>query len=179
VDFQLDPRCRDAFAEADWGVAWGRVAGHSTGVGRKGAATFNDDPRAEALQSFFVDDSFHLHYVSAWVGMAWVEEAGIEAGLIREQEQSFRIPIKPPERIHVRGQSAFRERALPGMVRGELRKDAERFVEGEEQAGGISGRAQSNSIAGFSMKPRSVFMYSAATAPSMTRWSPLAEMTRR
>ena len=66
-----------------------------------------------------------------------VEQAGIEAGLVAEQEQAFGVGVEPAKRIDARRQPEVRESApaRAGFGR-ELREHAIGFMEGEEQAGG-------------------------------------------
>lgn len=74
-------------------------------------------------------NEFDLRPVFAFVRVARMKQALIQASLITQQQQTFRIRIEPANRIDVLRKTKFRERAMRGAVRRELRENAMRFVE--------------------------------------------------
>jgi len=66
------------------------------------------------------------------VGVCWVEEFGVESGLVGEKEESFAVAVEAAEGVDVLGEMEFGEGALSGMVGGELGEDSMGFVEGEK-----------------------------------------------
>ncbi len=82
--------------------------------------------------------AFHQDPVFALVGVAGVEQAGVQPGLVGEQEQAFAVGVEATERIYphrqARGEVGECFPGGAGLGR-ELREDAVRFVKGDEHAG--------------------------------------------
>ena len=81
-------------------------------------------------------DAFDEGPVFALVGVTGVEQAGVEAGLVGEQEEAFAVGVEAAERVNARRQARGTEvgEGFPGGTRlgGKLREDAVGLVEGEE-----------------------------------------------
>lgn len=106
------------------------------GAAGTGVVALEGDAGGEAVEGFLGRDPFDLGPVGAWVGAVWVEEAGIEAGFVAEEEEAFGIGVEAAERIDVPGEAEPGERAVRGTVRGELAEDPVGFVEGHEHVRG-------------------------------------------
>lgn len=84
-------------------------------------------------------DAFDEGPVFAFVGVARIEQAGVEAGLVGKEEEAFAVGVETAERVNA-GRQARRAEIGEGFPRGtglggELREDAVGFVEGDEHDG--------------------------------------------
>ncbi len=75
--------------------------------------------------------------------VARMQEAFIPFRLVAQQQQTFRIRIKPADRINTFRKIKFRQRTISRAVAGELREDTERFVKGDEHRASFKGQVSS------------------------------------
>jgi hypothetical protein len=69
------------------------------------------------------------------MGVFRVEQAGVESGLVAEEQEAFRIGIEPAQGIYILGESKLSQGAVGGAIRRELGENTERLMEGEKHAG--------------------------------------------
>ncbi len=72
--------------------------------------------------------------IGARVSATGIEEAGVESGLVAQEEQALAVGIEAPDGIDARREAEAGKGAVGRAVRGELREDAAGLVEGEEHA---------------------------------------------
>lgn len=70
--------------------------------------------------------------IRTWMGVAGIQQAIIQTGFIRKQEQSFGIHIQATERIDSFRKSKVSQSPLAGLIRSELTEYAVRLVEGDD-----------------------------------------------
>jgi hypothetical protein len=63
------------------------------------------------------------------VGVFWVEEIGVESGLVGEKEEAFAVAVEAAERVDVFWEMELGQGALSGVIGGELGEDAVGFVQ--------------------------------------------------
>jgi len=127
---EFEPAGGDVLAVADRGIAGWKVGADLSGFGREGLAAFYDKAGAELLEGGIGDFAFDLGPVGAGVGVFRIEEFGVEAGFVGEQEEAFAVAVEAAEGVDTGGKTEFGKGALSGVVGGELGEDAERLVEG-------------------------------------------------
>lgn len=67
------------------------------------------------------------------MGVARIEEAGVETGLVAEEQEALAVGVEAAEGVNAGGQAEVGERAPFGAGLGrELREDAVGFVEREQ-----------------------------------------------
>ena len=77
-------------------------------------------------------DPLHLRPVLAGMRVARMQQPLVPGRLVAQQQQSLGVRIQPPNGIDIGGKAEVRQRAVRRAVPGELRQDAEWFVEGDE-----------------------------------------------
>lgn len=140
VQGEGEPFVGHVFAEAHGRIARrerGDLAGgHPTHAHGSAGVVGEFHAGGEAGEGFVGGHAFDEGPVFAFVGVARIEEAGVEAGLVGEKEEAFAVGVETAERIDARRQ-ARRAEIGEGFPRGtglggELRENAVRFVEGEK-----------------------------------------------
>ena len=66
------------------------------------------------------------------MGVLRIEQAGVEAGLVAEEEKALGVGIESAQGINVFGEAKFGEGAVGGAIGSKLGKNSVRFMEGEE-----------------------------------------------
>ena len=135
-EFEGEPGVGDGFSHAD-----GRVARGDGGSGieearatRQGAGVVDRDAAAgEAGESSGGWGAFDLRPVFAAVGVAGIEQPGVETGFVAEEQEAFAVGVEAAERVDAGGEAEVGERApfRAGLGR-ELREDAVGFVKREQ-----------------------------------------------
>lgn len=166
--FEREPGIGDIFAETNGRVARRDVRRRveQPGAAGESAIIAEIDPAAgELLQGPGGRDAFHLRPVFAAVGALRIEQPGVQAGLVAEQEQAFRIGIEPAERIDRARQSEVRERAPTGAgLGGELREDAVWLVKSDEHV-----RVCEETPKTFRLQPKAPFPMRAVQLPAVNQ----------
>ena len=98
------------------------------GFGGESFFSFDDDTLAQFLQRVFGHLSFNLRPIGAGVGVFRIEESGVQSGFVGKKKKPFAVAVEASEWVDILRQSEFGQRALSGMVRRELRKNAVGFV---------------------------------------------------
>src|SRR5512133_3587177 len=63
-----------------------------------------------------------------------MEQKPVQFRLVRKQQQSFRVGVKPAQRVHAGWEAEVRQRRIWGAIPCELRKNAVWFVERDQHA---------------------------------------------
>jgi len=93
----------------------------------------NRDAAREAGERRLVGRTLDLRPIFTAMPRIRMEEARIQSGLIGQQQQSLRIRIEPPQRIHIRRQMKVRQRPPPrSRFRRELGKHTVGFMQREK-----------------------------------------------
>ena len=61
-----------------------------------------------------------------------IEESGVEAGFVAEEEKALGVGIESAQRINVFREAKFGEGTVRGAIRSKLGKNTVRLMEGEE-----------------------------------------------
>src|SRR5262249_9290480 len=93
---------------------------------RPGPVVADDDPRNEALQSFFIRTALHLYPVSSWMTELRIRESMLQGAVVRQQHQPLTVMIEPTCRINIRDREVLLERA---PLARKLATNTERLVE--------------------------------------------------
>ena len=135
-EFKGEPGVGDGFSHAD-----GRDARSDDGSGieevraaGQGAVIVDRDAAAgEAGEGIRGRGSFDLRPVFAAVGVAGIEQPGVETGFVAEKEEALAVGVEAAEGVDAGGEGEVGERApfRAGLGR-ELREDAVGFVEREQ-----------------------------------------------
>ncbi len=133
---QREPRVGHALAMANRRVARGeRGRGRQEPRPARLGAKITEVEAAplEAAERRGVGHALDLRPIFAGVPVLWIEEAGVEAGFVAQQQQALGVGIEAPEGVAVPGQREVRERApaRAGFGR-ELREHAVGFVQGDQ-----------------------------------------------
>ena len=133
---ESDPAVRHVFAETDRGIPWGEVGlgVEPPGPAGQGGASGDLHATGEFLQGRARGNSFHLSPVGARVSGLRIQQPGVQAGFVAQQQQSFRIGIKAAQRVDIFGETEIGEGSVVGSVGSESGKDAVRFVESKQHA---------------------------------------------
>ena len=113
-EFEGKPRVRDVLAVADRWISrrHGRSGVQQPRAARPRAKITEVDPAAlEAAQCLPIRHPFDLRPIFAPVRMTRVQEAGVQAGLVAEEQQSLGIGVEPAERVEALRQTEVGERA--------------------------------------------------------------------
>ena len=146
VEGEFEPAGGDVLADADRGIAGGDEEGCGSGrdgraarapwfwvdaggLGGEGLAAFDDNAGAKFFEGGLGDFAFDLGPVGAGVGVFGVEELGVEAGFVGEEEEAFAVAVEAAERVDGFWEAEFGQGALSGVVGGELGEDAVGFVQ--------------------------------------------------
>jgi hypothetical protein len=135
-EFEGEPGVGDGFSHADGrdarsdggsGIEQARAAG-------QGAVVVDRDAAArETGEGIGGRGAFNLRPVFAAMGVAGIEQPGVEARFVAEEQQALAVGVEAAERIDAGGQAEIGERSptRAGLGR-ELREDAVGFVEREQ-----------------------------------------------
>lgn len=136
-EFEFDPAVGDVLAKADGRIARGddRLGIEERDSAWPGAVILDGDTRGELLEGFRGGDPFDLGPVGAGVAALGIEQAGIQAGFIAEQEQALGVGIESAEGVDVGWKTEPGEGTVGRTVGGELAEDTVRFVEGDQHVG--------------------------------------------
>lgn len=137
-ELKREPGIGNAFAKPDRRIArrqgWWRVERSNAAAARGVVA--DPDAAFEFCQSDGIGDALDLRPVFAAMAALRIEEIGVEARLVAQEQQTLGVGIETPERVNVFRKREFGERAPARSDFGsELRKDAVGFVKGEEHEG--------------------------------------------
>lgn len=131
-ELEREPGVRDGFADADGGIAWrkgGWWGEKADAAGERAEVAEVESAAAEARERIRRWNTFDLGPVFAAVGVLGIEQAGIEAGFVAEEEEAFGIGVEAAEGVNVFGEREVSEGAPAGAGLGrELGEDAVRFV---------------------------------------------------
>lgn len=125
---EFDPTGRDVLTKADGRIARREVRANLFGFGGESYFSLDDDTLAQFLQSVLGHLPFDLCPISSGVRVFRIEEFGVQSGLVGKKKKPFAVAVESSERVNIFGKTEFRQRALSGMLRRELRKDAVGFV---------------------------------------------------
>jgi hypothetical protein len=127
---QFQPGGGDGAAKADGGIPWrqGGFLSQDFDLGRARFSPLDDQPLLQLLQGLGGGDPFHLNPVGALMAELGIDQAGIEATIIGQQEQPFAVAIQSPHRINF-GHRNKRLEGRPSRLVGELGEHAIRLVE--------------------------------------------------
>lgn len=95
-------------------------------------------PLPELIERSLGDIALNLCVIGAGMAVFRIEEKGIEARLIREEEEPLAVEVEPSERVDTLGEAARGQSELTVAVLGELREHSVGLVESEEHLGGRS-----------------------------------------
>lgn len=136
--FEFEPAVGDVLPETDRGIPWWhrRLGIKQPDPAGTCAVSLDGDSGRELGESIGCGDSFDLRPVGAGVPVLGVQESAVEAWLVAEQQETFRVRVKATQGIHPWGKSKAVERTVGRPVRGELAEDAVRLVEGNQHGRG-------------------------------------------
>jgi len=111
LELQADPAVGHGFTVAD-----GRLSRRQGGLGlqnpgpaRERWATFQRDALGKLVEGIRGRDSFHLGPVVTGVALFGIEHSGVEAGLVAEKKQAFRVRIQAAQGIDSFRKTEFSE----------------------------------------------------------------------
>jgi len=121
-EFELDPGVGDVFAIADRGIARGKggLRVEDEGAAGEGAVIADGEAGFQFGEGGGIGNALHLGPVGADVAALGVEQAGVEAGFVAEQEQSLAFRIEAAEGIDALGKGKVREGPVLRAIRGKL-----------------------------------------------------------
>ncbi len=101
-DRNLQPRSRDVLAEPNWDVAPGEfwLNVKCVDFSRLGTLTAQVDSRPQSAERFRIGIPLDLYQVGFWMIVCRFREPVSGLGIIRQEEQPFRIGVEPANRIH-------------------------------------------------------------------------------
>ena len=111
-----------------------------------GAVQFNLSGR-EAREGFGRRATFDLNPIFAAMALAWIEQFGIQSGLVAEKQKALAVGVEAAQGVDAARKFEIGERApLRTRLGGELRQDTVGFVEREEHGSSAHGRASFRKI---------------------------------
>lgn len=137
-ELEREPGVGNVFAKANRRVAR-RQRGwwlETSNVARARGVVADPDAAFEFRESAGIGNVLDLCPVFAAMPAVGVEQSGIEARFVAQEEQAFGVGVEAPERINVFRERELGERAPARSGLGsELRKDTVGFMKGEEHEG--------------------------------------------
>jgi len=135
-EFEGEPGVGDGFSHADGRVARGEGGSgidEARATGQRAVIVDHDTAAGESGEGFGGGRALDLGPVFAAMGVARIEQSGVEAGLVAQEEQALAVGVEATEGVDAGGQGEVGERApfRAGLGR-ELREDAVGFVEREQ-----------------------------------------------
>ena len=135
-EFEGEPGVGDGFSHADGRDArsdGGSGIEQARATGQRAIVVDRDAAAGEAGEGIRGRGAFNLRPVFAAMGVARIEEAGVETGLVAEEQEALAVGVEAAEGVNAGGQAEIGERAPFGAGLGrELREDAVGFVEREQ-----------------------------------------------
>jgi hypothetical protein len=135
-EFEGEPGVGDGFSHADGRDARGDDGSRieeARATGQRAVIVDRDAATGESGEGLGGGRAFDLGPVFAAVGVARIEEAGVEAGLVAEKEEAFAIGVEATEGVDAGREFEVGERApFRAWLGRELREDAVGFVEREQ-----------------------------------------------
>lgn len=95
----------------------------------QGFPVLNRHAKTKLLQTFRRRNPFYLCPILALVGMTRMKKPFVPIRLVAQEQQAFGIRVESADRIDILRKIEFSQRTVWRTVPGELRQDAEWFVE--------------------------------------------------
>jgi len=136
-EFEFDPAVGDILAKTDGRIARGddRLGIEERDPAGTGAVILDGDTGSELLEGFRGGNPLDLGPVGAGMAAFGIEQAGIQAGFIAEEQQALGVGIESAEGVDVGWKTEPGEGTVGRTVGGELAEDTVRFVEGDQHVG--------------------------------------------
>lgn len=133
-EFEFEPAVGDVLPESDGGIpGWDDGLGIEEGdAAGAGPVVLDGDAGGEFLEGIRGGNPFDLGPVGAGVATFGVEEAGVEAGFVAEEEETFGIGVESAEGVDAGWEAESGEGPVGRTIGGELAEDPVRFVEGNQ-----------------------------------------------
>ena len=135
-EFEGEPGVGDGFSHADGRDArsdGGSGIEQARATGQRAIVVDRDAAARETGEGIGGRGAFNLRPVFAAMGVAGIEQPGVEARFVAEEQQALAVGVEAAERIDAGGQAEIGERSptRAGLGR-ELREDAVGFVKREQ-----------------------------------------------
>jgi len=122
LDGELKPAGRNILAISHGGLALPDGGlGHDAGFGWQGFAIVEENALAQALQSGVIDFTLHLCPIYLGHFMQWMGDLVLQAAVVGQQQQAFRIIVEAAGGIDSRLMDKFLESGSAFLI-GELAK---------------------------------------------------------
>ena len=135
AEAEFDPEILDRFANTNWRMSRrkGGLRIEQASFCGEGFAAFNENAGAQRAQSFFIRQTLNEDEIGFRDMVLGVEQSFVPLRLVGQKKQSLRVGIQAADRVDISGKVEIRQGAVGTAIRRELRKNAEGFVEGEDQ----------------------------------------------
>jgi hypothetical protein len=100
-----------------------------------GSVILDGDAGGEFLEGVRGGDPFDLGPVGAGVAAFGIEQAGVQAGFVTEEEEAFGVGVESAEGVDAGWESESGEGPVGRTIGGKLAEDTVRLVEGDQHPG--------------------------------------------